>query len=125
MTTKNQFLDLIEKQRNKKSKKKFKGTFLEYLELLQNDPSILKLAHKRLHDVIHEKGVKTVDVGDEEYRSYFNGEKIRKYQYFHEEFFGMEPVIHKLMQFLKSAALKGEESRQVLLLMEWVLENLH
>ena len=117
MTNKKQFLDLIHKQRSKKSKKKFKGTFLEYLELLQNDPKILKLAHKRLHDAIHEKGVETVDVGDEEYRSYFNGEKIRKYKYFYEEFFGMEPVIHKLMQFLKSAALKGEESRQVLLLM--------
>ena len=117
MTTKNQFLDLIQKQRNKKSKKKFKGTFLEYLELIKNDPSLLKLAHKRLHDVIHEKGIKTVDVGDEEYRNYFNGDKIRKYEYFREEFFGMEPVIHKLMQFLKSAALKGEESRQVLLLM--------
>jgi serine protein kinase len=117
MTTKNQFLDLIEKQRNKKSKKKFKGTFLEYLELIKNNPGLLKLAHKRLHDVIHEKGIKTVDVGDEEYRNYFNGDKIRKYEYFREEFFGMEPVIHKLMQFLKSAALKGEESRQVLLLM--------
>ena len=117
MKTKNQFLDLIEKQRNKKSKKKFKGTFLEYLELIKNNPGLLKLAHKRLHDVIHEKGIKTVDVGDEEYRNYFNGDKIRKYEYFREEFFGMEPVIHKLMQFLKSAALKGEESRQVLLLM--------
>ena len=117
MTIKNSILDLIQKQRNAKSKKKFKGTFLEYLELLKNDPKLLKLAHKRLHDVIHEKGVTTVDVGDENYRSYFNGEKIRKYEYFSEEFFGMEPVIHKLMQFLKSAALKGEESRQVLLLM--------
>ena len=69
MKEKNPFLDMIKKQRNTKSKEKFKGTFLEYLELLQSDPKILKLAHKRLHDVIHEKGVKTVDVGDEEYRS--------------------------------------------------------
>lgn len=117
MTNKNPFLDLIKNQREQKTKQKFKGTFLEYLELLQENPDSIQLAHKRLHDVIHNEGVNTVDVGDEDYRSYFNGEKIRKYDYFSKEFFGMEPVIHKLMQYLKSAALKGEESRQVLLLM--------
>ncbi len=117
MKKNNPFLDLIKGQREQKKKEKFKGTFLEYLEKVQEDPSIIKLSHKRLHDVIHEKGITTIDVGDESYRTYFNGEKIRKYDYFSEEFFGMEPVIHKLMQFLKSAALKGEESRQVLLLM--------
>ena len=79
MTIKKQFLDMIEKQRNKKSKKKFKGTFLEYLDLIKKDPSLLKLAHKRLHDVIHEKGVKTVDVGDEEYRNYFKGHTFSIY----------------------------------------------
>jgi serine protein kinase len=39
------------------------------------------------------------------------------YDYFSKEFFGMESVINKLMRFMHSAALKGEESRQVLLLM--------
>ena len=41
----------------------------------------------------------------------------RNLKLFKEEFFGMENVISKIMRFLKSASLKGEESRQVLLLM--------
>tara|TARA_A100001011_G_scaffold393650_3_gene484062 strand:- start:9596 stop:11530 length:1935 start_codon:yes stop_codon:yes gene_type:complete len=111
------FLELISKQRRKSKKEKFKGTFLEYLEVIQDKPTTVKLAHKRLYDAINNQGMNTIDVGDEEYRPYFNGDKLRKFQYFEKEFFGMETVIHKLMQYLKSAALKGEESRQVLLLM--------
>ena len=40
------FLDLIQKQRNKKKKAKFKGTFIEYLEMIKDDPDTIKLAHK-------------------------------------------------------------------------------
>jgi len=111
------FLELIKNQRENSKTEKFKGTFLDYLEVLSENKNIVMLAHKRLHDTIDNQGVSTLDVGDENYRNFFNGEKIKKYQYFEKEFFGMESVIHKLMRFLKSAALKGEESRQVLLLM--------
>ena len=115
--SKDEFLKLIKKQRSKKKKEKFEGTFLEYLKIIQENPLTVMLSHKRLFKSIETQGYETTDVGDDNYRSYFNGEKLRKYNYFEKEFFGMEPVIHKLMQFLKSAALKGEESRQVLLLM--------
>ena len=111
------FLDLIQKQRNKKKKAKFKGTFIEYLEMIKDDPDTIKLAHKRLYEVICDHGLSTIDVDSDGYRDIFNGDKIRTYDYFKEEFFGMESVINKLMRFLKSAAHKGEESRQVLLLM--------
>ncbi len=113
----NSFLDLILKQRSTKSSKKFKGTFLEYLEAVKDNPGIIQLAHKRLYGSIDSKGVEIVDVDHENYRDIFVGEKIRMYDYFSKEFFGMESVINKLMRFLHSAALKGEESRQVLLLM--------
>ena len=111
------FLDLIQKQRSKKKKEKFKGTFIEYLEMIKENPDKIKLAHKRLYETICDHGVETVDVDSDVYRDIFNGDKIRTYDYFKEEFFGMESVINKLMRFLKSAAHKGEESRQVLLLM--------
>jgi serine protein kinase len=111
------FLDLIQKQRNEKKKAKFKGTFIEYLEMIKDDPDTVKLAHKRLYEVICDHGLSTIDVDSDGYRDIFNGDKIRTYDYFKEEFFGMESVINKLMRFLKSAAHKGEESRQVLLLM--------
>ncbi|NBW00031.1 MAG: serine protein kinase, partial [Proteobacteria bacterium] len=47
----------------------------------------------------------------------FDGENVKLYKYFENEFFGMENVINKIMSFLSSAAQRGEESRQVLLLM--------
>ena len=117
MAHKKDFLKLIHDQRNRKKKKKFEGTFLEYLEMIRKNPEKIKLAHRRLYDIICDHGMQTVDVDSESYRDIFNGDKIRTYDYFKEEFFGMESVINKLMRFLKSAAHKGEESRQVLLLM--------
>tara|TARA_A100001011_G_C14296581_1_gene838733 strand:+ start:87 stop:2012 length:1926 start_codon:yes stop_codon:yes gene_type:complete len=111
------FLEIIEKQRSKKKKEKFSGTFLEYLEIVKNNPEIIKLSHRRLYDTICKHGLETIDVDSEKYRDIFNGDKIRLYEYFEKEFFGMEAVINKLMRYLKSAAYKGEESRQVLLLM--------
>ena len=111
------FLELIKKQRSKKSTKKFSGTFLDYLKQIQKEPESVKLAHRRLYESIKSHGMDTVDVDSEKYRDIFNGDKIRTYDYFEKEFFGMESVINKLMRFMKSAAFKGEESRQVLLLM--------
>ena len=116
-SSKKDFLDLIQKQRSKKKKEKFEGTFIEYLDLIKENPDKIKLAHKRLYEIICDYGVETVDVDSDAYRDIFNGDKIRTYDYFKKEFFGMESVINKLMRFLKSAAHKGEESRQVLLLM--------
>ena len=46
------FLDLINKQRSEKKEEKFEGTFLEYLEKLQENSDIAKPAHKRLYDAI-------------------------------------------------------------------------
>tara|TARA_R110000851_G_scaffold265049_3_gene417592 strand:- start:952 stop:2892 length:1941 start_codon:yes stop_codon:yes gene_type:complete len=117
MARKKNFLDIIEKQRVGKKKKKFEGTFLDYLKLVQDNPQSIQLAHRRLYEALLSGGSKTLDVDSKEYRGVFNGDKIRTYGYFEEEFFGMEPVINKLMRFFKSAAFKGEESRQVLLLM--------
>ena len=111
------FLDIITKQRSEKKKEKFKGTLLDYLNLVQKDRDIIKLSHKRLYETILKEGMNTLDVDNDSYRDIFNGDKIRVYDYFSTEFFGMESVINKLMRYLKSAAFKGEESRQVLLLM--------
>jgi serine protein kinase len=111
------FLDLIKKQRSKKKQPKFDGTFIDYLEMIKENPERIKLAHKRLYESICKFGVSTIDVDSKNYRDVFNGDKIRLYDYFKKEFFGLESPINKLMRYLKSAAHKGEESRQVLLLM--------
>jgi len=111
------FLDLINKQRSEKKEEKFEGTFLEYLAKLQEDSDIAKPAHKRLYDSIKKHGVNKMDNDDSRKKKIFNDDNIKIYDYFKDEFFGNERVIEKLMHFLKSASLRGEESRQVLLLM--------
>jgi len=111
------FLKIIKSQREESVKEKWSGTFLEYLEQVEKNPSIIKLAAKRLVDSIESYGVDRLEDADPRCRKLFDGDKIKTYSYFKEEFYGHERVIAKLMRFLKSAALRGEESRQVLLLM--------
>ena len=114
---KSKYLDIINSQRKKKVSEKFRGTFLDYLALVEKNPLLADHAHKRLHDVIVEYGVSSLEDDDPRKHKIFDSENIKIFDYFSSEFFGMEIVISKLMRFLRSAALKGEESRQVLLLM--------
>ena len=114
---KTKFLELIKQQRKVRGPEKFEGTFLEYLEKVSDNPDIVKLAHKRLYDAICQKGVSELPDSNDRKRKIFNGDNLKIYDYFKTEFYGNERVIEKIMRFLKGAALRGEESRQVLLLM--------
>jgi len=116
MSDKN-FLEIIKSQREEKKREKFAGTFLEYLSLVEKDPSITDHAHKRLYDAVVSHGTGVMEDSDPRKHKLFDGDNVKTYEYFQSEFFGMESVIAKLMRFMRSAALKGEESRQVLLLM--------
>ena len=111
------FLDIIKKQREESSKESWRGTFVEYLSTVKNNPDVAKLAAKRLSDAIEKDGVETMGESDPRCRKLFDGDKIRIYNYFKDEFYGHERVIAKIARFLKSASMKGEESRQMLLLM--------
>jgi len=115
---KKQLLQQIKSAREESSKtKKFSGTLMDYIEMVEKDPTIVKSAHKRLHDAIEEHGSYVMPDSDSRKYKVFDGENIKIHKYFEGEFFGMETVIEKVMSFLSSAAHKGEESRQVLLLM--------
>jgi serine protein kinase len=111
------FLKLVGEHREQKKKDKFRGTLAEYLELIEKDMGITKLAHKRLFDSISSHGVTRMKTSDERCNKLFNAEELRTYDYFQGKFFGMERSLAKIMRFLRSASLKGEESRQVLLLL--------
>ena len=114
---KQKFLKLIEEQRKGKTISRFEGTLLDYLDVVNKDPSIIQLSHRRLCNVIESYGVYDMPDNDPRKRKIFDGENIKLFKYFEKEFFGMENVISKIMRFLHAASLKGEESRQVLLLM--------
>jgi serine protein kinase len=118
MSIKKQLLQQIKTQREESGKKKkFSGNLMDYIEMVEKDPTIVKSSHKRLHDAIEEHGSYVMPDSDSRKFKIFDGETIKIHKYFDGEFFGMETVIEKVMSFLSSAAHKGEESRQVLLLM--------
>jgi serine protein kinase len=111
------FLKLVTKHKETKKELKFEGTLAEYLQVLEEDPSVAKLAHKRLYDAITAHGITRLEKSDGRCSKIFGGEELRTYDYFQSKFFGMERSLAKIMRFLRSASLKGEESRQVLLLL--------
>jgi len=113
----NDFSELIKRQREDSRRDDTSLTFVEYLELIMSNPSIACLSAKRLVDSIEGRGVTTMDESNIRCRKLFDGDKLKIYSSFQDEFFGHERVIAKIMRFLKSASMKGEESRQMLLLM--------
>ena len=118
MSVRDELLKEISKQRESNSKKlKFEGNFLDYVELVKENPEITKTAHKRLYEAISDHGMEKMPDSDPRKKKIFDNDNVKVYNYFKDHFFGMETVLAKLMRFLKSAAHNGEESRQVLLLM--------
>ena len=118
MSIKKQLLQRIKSAREEsKKEQKFSGNLMDYIEMVEKNPDIIKSSHKRLYDAIVEHGSYAMPDSDSRKFKIFDGETIKIHKYFDGEFFGMETVIEKIMSFLSSAAHKGEESRQVLLLM--------
>jgi serine protein kinase len=117
MAKENKFQKLIQEDRETRKKSSWKGPMLEYLEKVRENPGAVKLAHKRLYDMIADKGVVEVDLEkDPNLKRIFKGEKLKVYNFFTDEFFGMEKTLNQIVRYFHSASLRGEESRQVLYL---------
>ena len=117
MSITSKFLKDVQKHRATKQVDKFKGCLEDYLQLIETDPAITNLAHKRLYSQIMSYGLTTLDETNDRCHKLFDGDAVKVYNYFSDHFFGMERPLEKVMRFLRSASMKGEESRQVLLLL--------
>ncbi|QKT04472.1 serine protein kinase [Ectothiorhodospiraceae bacterium 2226] len=112
------FADIIAKDREQREHKAWRGTFIDYLEKVKADPTIATLAHARMYRAITRDGVSDLsEVADPRIRRLYGDEPIRVYNFFKDEFFGIERTIQQIVRYFHSAALHGEESRQVLYLM--------
>ncbi|MGL5380649.1 PrkA family serine protein kinase [Clostridium sp.] len=111
------FKEFIQNDRESSNNEKFKGTFIDYLEILKENPDIAKLSHKRIYDMVVSKGLEVIK-GEENPRvkKIYGNDVIRKYGFFKDDFFGIDKVVMKLVNYLHSASMKGEEARQVLYL---------
>jgi serine protein kinase len=111
------FKKIIQKDRETRTKTVWRGTMLEYLELVKENPEVPKLAHKRLFDILVRPGVQDLDTSnDARLQRVFKATKLKRYAFFEEEFYGMERTVNQIVRYFHSASLRGEESRQVLYL---------
>ncbi len=112
------FTEIIQSDRGSKERHEWRGKLLDYLDLLRENAGLAKLAHARLHDIIMRDGARDIhELDDPRSKRLFNDESLKVYNFFAGEFFGIEHVLAKIVRYFHSAALKGEESRQVLYLM--------
>jgi len=117
-TQKKRFSEIIRKDHEQRKAEEWRGTFLDYLELIKEKPETVKLAHAHLYDVITAAGQSDPDESDlPRLSKLFNNEPPKIHNFFKDTFFGIEDILDKLVRYFHSAALKGEESRQVLYLM--------
>ncbi len=95
----------------------WKGTMLEYLDIVRDNPDVAKLAHKRLYDRINGDGVEDLNIEeDSRLQRLHKNEKIKVFKFFEEDFYGMDKTLNHIVRYFHSASLRGEESRQVLYL---------
>jgi serine protein kinase len=112
------FEQLIREDRAARESKRWHGTFLEYLELVRQTPSLPKLSHARLYDMMMRHGTQDIlESDDPRVKRLYKDESLKTYAFFRDEFFGIEKTISQIVRYFHSASLKGEESRQVLYLM--------
>ncbi len=114
----NNFERVIKEDRAARESKQWRGTLLAYLEVVKADPTITKLAHARIYDLIISAGLHSLhDTDDPRTKRLYKDEPLKVFNFFAEEFFGIERTIAQIVRYFHSASLKGEESRQVLYLM--------
>ncbi len=113
-----EFATLIQQDRSERQSEEWRGTLLEYLEKVKENPSLADLAHRRIYEMIVAPGVHELDMeADPKAKRLFEDQPVRPYRFFEDEFFGMERTLEKIVRYFHSAAMGGEESRQVLYLM--------
>jgi serine protein kinase len=112
-----QFSELIKKDREERGKKRFTGTFLDYLDILKENPALCMLAHERMYTTILDKGLEEINtIENPRLRRIYGNEVIKRYNFFKSDFFGIDEILMKIVKYFHTAAMKGEESRQVLYL---------
>ena len=86
MTVKTELLKAIREQRKGNGKKKkFRGSLMDYVELVQQNPELSKSSHKRLYDAIVKHGSEKMPDSDPRKHKIFDGNSLIIYDYFKEE----------------------------------------
>ncbi|PJE64732.1 MAG: serine protein kinase [Candidatus Ryanbacteria bacterium CG10_big_fil_rev_8_21_14_0_10_43_42] len=113
-----QFETMITKDRASHQRVEWQGTLIDYLEEVRKNPGITRLAHSRLYNMMIAQGMSEITESDDpRVGRLYKDEPLKVYNFFKDEFFGIERTAARIVRYFHSASLKGEESRQVLYLM--------
>lgn len=112
------FTSLIKKDRGERQRRRFSGTFLDYLEVVRKNPRReAMLAHQRMYELLVSPGVEVIKTEEHpRLKRIYGNAAIKRYDFFKRDFFGIDNSIMKIMRYFHSAAMQGEEARQVLYL---------
>lgn len=111
------FMEMIQNDRMSRKKQEFQGCFIDYLELLKEDPTLCMLAHQRMYELIMNKGVENIKTEEHpRLRRIYGNDAIKVYKFFKDDFFGIDKVLMQIVRYFHAASMKGEESRQVIYL---------
>ncbi len=105
-------LDSLIKESKAEKNKKWEGTMKEYMALVHEDPKIAQTAPGRIYDMIVEKGVTPIDDG----LKLPHYEDIVHYNFFKDQIFGIEEVLHDLVRFFRAGAHRTETGKRILIL---------
>ncbi|ODA31037.1 PrkA family serine protein kinase [Planctopirus hydrillae] len=93
----------------------WQGTFAEYLDIVRENPGVVRTAHQRMYDMITSYGDYSVDEG--------RRGGLKRYAFFddpdnggRDAIFGLTEELSQLVSVFRSAALKYGSERRVLLL---------
>lgn len=111
------FVKLIIEDRKERQLPRFEGNFLDYLHIIKKHPELAILAHERIYNLIINPGVEIIKTEeDARLRRIYGRDIIKRYLFFKDNFFGIDSTLMKIVRYFHSAAMRGEESRQVLYL---------
>jgi serine protein kinase len=96
---------ILEQSEAEVAKLDWEGTFSDYLGMVVEDPSISRLSHSLVYDAVLSHGVN------------FTPEGQPVYGLFEDKIFGLDDDIHRIVQYLGSAAQRLEVRKRILLLL--------
>lgn len=83
----------------------WEGTFSDYLGLVTENPSLVRLSHGLVYDAILSHGVEVSR----------DGEPV--YGLFEDQIFGLEADLHRIVQYFAASAQRLEVRKRILLLL--------
>src|SRR5438094_8567783 len=94
MDNRHSFEQIIKEDRAGQESKLWRGTFLEYLELVREDPTVPKLSHARIYDPIMRVGTQDIlDSDDPRVKRRDKDAALKVFNVFGVEFVGIEKTV--------------------------------